>query len=303
MSPSEQKMGGADQTVSGADQSVGVADQTVSGADQSVGVADQTVSGADESVSEADQIVGVVNEKDVLKMEPSSPIFFEVDQNELSSTDATMSDQIVTLATNQEPTIDTSKVPIPANTKISKGPIDEDVDSGSCLMEEATPLVIDMSCVRKSSEGMGPESPVLPTTSLESVCEEGEDGTNTDDNIESEVTSYSYDELRSDTVSGVRVRLTTSVSEPDDECNVTIPSMDDTNENALDVDPVNTAKPYLEESAWEGVNENVYSTWIPSPTTAKLLSHSQPTMQKENLTCPGLVADITIVSTLLVMYM
>ena len=273
------------------------------------------MSPSEQKVGGADQIVGVpvgmVDRQDVLKMEPSSPVLFEIEPKELSSLDTTMSDQLTTQPASQEPTMDqgtskeptmdqgTSKGPTPV---ISKGPIDEDIDSGSCLMEEATPLVIDMSCVTKvtSSEGVGPESPVLPTTSLESVCEGDEGGTNSDDNVESEMTSYSYDELRSDAVSGVRVRLTTSVSEPDDESNVAVPTMDETSQSVPNVDPVSSAKPYLEESVWEGVNENVYSAWIPSPTTAKLLSQSQPTMQRENLTCPALVADITIVSRLLV---
>ena len=65
----------------------------------------------------------------------------------------------------------------------------------------------------------------------------------------------------------------------------------DVGPEAIVLHPPPLSSPYPEEVA--GVKEILYTAWIPSPWTQGLLS--QPTSQ-QNLTCPGLAADIKMVS-------
>lgn len=198
---------------------------------------------------------------------------------------------------HESPLSTTSGNPLSALRKDLTGitPSGDEIDSSSCLMEETAPLAIDLSCVPKvsGSKEMGPESPVIPTTNLSSQSLDSRD--EPVESVGEEMMLSSFSDLCSEATSGVRVRLTTSISEPGNEALEEF-SPDNDQESLDNISCIGRLTPHSNDYLLQEVSENVYSAWIPGPSTASLLSQSQPTLKRENLTCPALAADISMVS-------
>ena len=57
----------------------------------------------------------------------------------------------------------------------------------------------------------------------------------------------------------------------------------------------------LSEEGEEGevsIREELYTAWLPTPQTQQLLAQAQPTKDPNYLTCPALVADVRVVSSI-----
>ena len=191
------------------------------------------------------------------------------------------------------------------------------------IMQAEEELTIDIASVPSASSQLG--SPVLPTSMSVDVEEEGEEEEGGGGGGEASLQSTStggeplsfggineFDDLED--------ALTASVSESLPETTLAFTPGADTGDSVFDLSiseevalltlashdpgvgshdrstssqqqqPQRRPSPYPEAEGQ--VSEFLQNCWIPCALTQQLLSHAQPTMATEHLSCPGLTADI-----------
>lgn len=192
---------------------------------------------------------------------------------------------------------------------------------GSIMLAESN-LSIDMSCVAKATSSDKLGSPVLPTTALEEITmttEQQESSSSlllaTSKPLEEE--SEPVDESPPTFVVGdlerveeelEGVHLTPSISESVPDVTIDLEEgvepvfSDEEVPGSLEtVSLVNEVPEPMADQLADAeleVAEAIYTAWVPSAKTQELLNQSQPTKDPSHLTCPALVADVRMVSSM-----
>ena len=192
------------------------------------------------------------------------------------------------------------------------------------IMQAEEELTIDIASVPSASSQLGAGSPVLPTSmSVDVEEEEEEEGGGEGGEASLQSTSTGGEPLSFGGINefdDLEDALTASVSESLPETTLAFTPGADTGDSVFDLSiseevalltlashdpgvgshdrstssqqqqPQRRPSPYPEAEGQ--VSEFLQNCWIPCALTQQLLSHAQPTMATEHLSCPGLTADI-----------